>query len=255
MSKKKDQAIMSSLHLVDYSPWPVLISFNVISLFILGPSLVPGLLLTLILFQWFRDIIRESKMGHHTIKVQHGIVLGFLLFIVSEIMIFFSLFWAYFHSSLIPTPQISLVWPPLGIESVDYLSIPFLGSILLLSSGFTVTLSHFAFLQGNKVLTLGSGIITVILGSLFVFFQYLEYKYGTFTMADSVYGSVFYATTGLHGIHVILGVVFLIIQYIRIYLDHLTIEHHLGFEFSLWYYHLVDVIWILVFMIYYYWGS
>lgn len=170
-------------------------------------------------------------------------------------MIFFSLFWAYFHSSLIPTFNIGLIWPPLGIETVNYLSIPFLGSIILLSSGFTVTLSHFAFLQGNKSLALYSGIITIILGSLFVSLQVLEYYYGSFTMADSVYGSVFYATTGLHGIHVIIGVIFLVVQYLRLYLDHFTVEHHLGFECAIWYWHLIDVVWLFVFMVFYYWGG
>lgn len=143
----------------------------------------------------------------------------------------------------------------MGIEAIQFTSIPLLGSMLLLSSGFFVTLSHHAFLASNKSLCLIHGLITVILGTFFALLQLTEYSYGTFTISDSVFGSVFYMTTGLHGIHVIIGILFLIISFWRIYLDHLTLEHHLGFEFAIFYYHLVDLIWLLVFITFYWWGG
>ena len=246
---------MTTYHLVDYSPWPLLTTLSLVSLFISGPTMIGIIGLTLIQGQWFRDCRRESLSGHHTKKVQKGIFIGFLLFQISEIMIFFSLFWAYFHSALVTSNGIYNSWPPLGIESVDYLSIPLLGSIVLLSSGFFVTLSHHAFLNGNKKLTIEFGVLTIILGIIFTILQLTEYIYGTFTIADSVYGTVFYMTTGLHGIHVLAGTIFLLIQYIRIYYEDLTLEHHLAFEFSIIYWHLVDVIWLGVYLVYYWFGS
>lgn len=244
---------MSSYHIVDHSPWPLYISICLITL-ILG-SLLPLVVLLLITIVWFRDIIRESKQGFHTVVVQKGLRLSFIIFLITEIMLFFSFFWSYFHSSLSPAIGIGLIWPPVGIEAIQYTSIPLLGSLLLLSSGFFVTLSHHAFLASNKSLCLTHGFITVLLGSLFALLQLTEYSFGTFTISDSVFGSVFYMTTGLHGIHVIVGIIFLVVSYARIWYDHLTLEHHLGFEFAIFYYHLVDIIWLFVFITFYWWGS
>jgi len=134
-------------------------------------------------------------------------MLGFIIFLLSEIMIFFSIFWTYFHSSL--NPSIELVyWPPLGINSVNYLSLPLLNSVLLLSGGFIATWGHHAFLMGNKTNTLLGLIIAIILTIIFLFLQYIEYNYAEFTISDSVYGSCFFAGTGLHGIHVMMAVIF-----------------------------------------------
>lgn len=182
-------------------------------------------------------------------------MIGYILFLISELMLFFSFFWAFFHSSLSPSIELGIIWPPLGIEAINYLSIPLLGSITLLASGFFVTLSHHAFLFGNKSLSLSTGFLSLILGFFFLYLQFTEYTFGTFTIADSVFGSVFYMTTGLHALHVIIGLIFLLIQYIRLYLDHFSLEHHLGFEFAIFYWHVVDIIWLFVFMTYYWWGS
>lgn len=170
-------------------------------------------------------------------------------------MLFFSFFWAFFHSSLNPDIAISAIWPPLGIHFINPWSIPLLGSCILLFSGFVLTLSHHALLLGNKDVALLNMIITVLLGASFVYLQFNEYSFSEFTIADSVFGSVFYLTTGLHAIHVIVGVLFLAISGFRILKDQFTIEHNLGLEFSIFYYHLVDVVWLFVFATYYYWGS
>jgi cytochrome c oxidase subunit 3 len=246
---------MSSFHIVDHSPWPLYISVALTTLVLSKSLILPIITIIAILFVWFRDILRESKQGLHTIIVQKGLTLGYIIFLITEIMLFFSFFWSYFHSSLSPAVSIGLIWPPVGIEAIQFTSIPLLGSLLLLSSGFFVTLSHHAFLASNKSLCLIHGILTILLGSLFALLQLTEYSYGTFTISDSVFGSVFYMTTGLHGIHVILGILALVISYIRIFFDHLTLEHHLGFEFAIFYYHLVDIIWLFVFITFYWWGS
>lgn len=233
----------------------MLISITLVTLVVNENILVNIVLLLLIVFQWFRDIIREGKKGDHTIYVQKGLTLGYILFLVSEIMLFVSFFWAYFHSSLAPTIELGIIWPPLGIKEVNPWGIPLLGSIVLLSSGFVVTLSHHALLLGNKSLSLVHLFLTIVLGIVFLYLQYTEYHYGEFTIADSVYGSVFYMTTGLHALHVIIGTLFLIVQFVRLLNDHFTIEHHLGYEFAIFYWHLVDIVWLFVFLSYYWWGS
>jgi len=106
--------------------------------------------LALIAFLWFRDIIREAKGGFHTKIVQKGILIGFLLFLLSEIMLFFSFIWAYLHCSLAPDISLGSVWPPVGIEAINPWSLPLLGTTLLLCSGLTITLSHHALLVGDK---------------------------------------------------------------------------------------------------------
>lgn len=251
-------------HLVDVSPWPILLSFTLLSfaftivkwLHHLNPFIyVQVALILLIAYQWWRDVIREAKAGYHTKKVQKGILIGFLLFLISEVMLFASFFWAFFHSSLAPSIELGVLWPPLGINTVDTWSIPLLGSTVLVASGFILTIAHHSFLSGNKIEALWMTAFTVILGILFLYLQFNEYYYGEVTIADSVYGSIFYMTTGLHALHVIVGVIFLFISYIRIFFDHFTTEHHIGFEFAIYYWHLVDVVWLLVFIIYYWWGS
>ncbi len=252
-------------HLVDISPWPITIS---LTLFTFAINLVLWLtgtlkleiflslfLSILIAYQWWRDIIRESKAGYHTVRVQKGILLGFLLFLISEVMLFISFFWAFFHSSLVVSVELGAFWPPVGINPVNVWALPLLGSTVLLASGFILTLAHHALILGNKSLSFINMILTVIFGLFFTYIQFNEYLLGEFTLSDSVYGSVFYMTTGLHALHVIVGTLFLIICTIRIYLDQFTTEHHLGYEFSIYYWHLVDVIWLLVFLIYYWWGS
>ena len=170
-------------------------------------------------------------------------------------MLFFSLFWGYFHSSLSPAIELGGIWPPTGIKSIDPWSIPLLGSLILVSSGFTITLAHHSTRYGNKDLTLIGFFITILLGFLFVFFQITEYSLSEYTFSDSVFGSIFYLTTGLHGLHVIIGVLFLFVIFIRLILDQITIEHHLGLEFSIYYWHLVDLVWFFVFISFYWWGS
>lgn len=251
-------------HLVDVSPWPLFLSLTLLSAAMSVINWLTGestmiqlqiLLIILISYQWWRDVIRESKAGYHTIRVQRGILIGFLLFQLSEVMLFVSFFWAFFHSSLSPSIEIGCFWPPEGINAVNPWSIPLLGSTILLASGFILTLAHHSLILGDKNLTLIGMFFTIVFGFFFILLQSCEYYYGEFTIADSVYGSVFYMTTGLHALHVIVGVIFLTISLIRIYLDHYTTEHHLGLEFAIYYWHLVDVVWLLVFLIYYWWGS
>lgn len=247
---------MNPMHIVNNSPWPILVSITLMTL-MLNPNLLACVSLFLLIFQWFRDIIRESQQGFHTNQVQKGLLKGFILFLVTEIMLFLSFFWCYFHSSLTPSLELALIWPPLGIYYLDPWSLPLLLSVLLLSSGFTLTQSHNALLQGKKIQAIRNIKLTLFLGLLFLSLQFTEYINGQFDISDSVYSSIFYITTGLHALHVLGGLLFLLIQSFRLFLDHLTLEHHLSYELALFYYHLVDLVWLFLFFTYSFswWGT
>jgi len=162
-----------------------------------------------------------TYLGHHTIQVQKGLTIGVVLFIISEIFAFLSVFWAFFHSSLSPTIEIGGVWPPQGITPLDPFAIPLLNTILLLSSGAFVTYGHHALIQGNRRGAILGTLLTIIFAIIFTALQYYEYTESSFTMSDSVYGTVFYASTGLHGLHVIIGTLFILVGFIRIIKLHL----------------------------------
>uniref|UniRef100_UPI00315C669A cytochrome c oxidase subunit III n=1 Tax=Leucopaxillus giganteus TaxID=1167592 RepID=UPI00315C669A len=255
-------------HLVDPSPWPILVSFSLLNLAIGGVLYMHGFnnggtVLSLGLFLtifgsclWFRDIITEATyLGHHTKQVKSGLMIGVLLFIVSEVFAFLSVFWAFFHSSLSPAIEIGGSWPPIGITPLDPFAIPLLNTFLLLSSGAFVTYGHHALIAGNRKGAINGVFITIILAVLFTALQYFEYSEAGFTFSDGVYGSAFYASTGLHGFHVIIGTIFILVGFIRIVFYHLTPKHHQGFESSILYWHFVDVVWLFLFVAVYFWGG
>ncbi|KAK9187596.1 hypothetical protein WN944_018994 [Citrus x changshan-huyou] len=257
-----------SYHLVDPSPWPISGSLGALATTVGGVMymhsfqggatlLSLGLIFILYtMFVWWRDVLRESTLeGHHTKVVQLGLRYGFILFIVSEVMLFFAFFWAFFHSSLAPTVEIGGIWPPKGIWVLDPWEIPFLNTLILLSSGAAVTWAHHAILAGKEKRAVYALVATVLLALVFTGFQGMEYYQAPFTISDSIYGSTFYLATGFHGFHVIIGTLFLIICGIRQYLGHLTKEHHVGFEAAAWYWHFVDVVWLFLFVSIYWWGG
>lgn len=159
-------------------------------------------MLFLYMFRWFADIVIESTYeGHHTFKVQQGIRLGMCLFIVSEIMFFFSFFWAFFHCSLSPAIAIGFIWPPLGIITLDPFSLPLLNTIILLSSGVTITCAHRAIIVGERNATTNGLISTIFYGIVFTFIQIYEYNVAPFSINDGIWGSLFFMLTGFHGFH------------------------------------------------------
>nr|YP_009176322.1 cytochrome c oxidase subunit III [Megaphragma amalphitanum]ALI86571.1 cytochrome c oxidase subunit 3 [Megaphragma amalphitanum] len=253
-------------HLVTLSPWPILTSFSVMIMLIgsmywfhyfnLNLSFLGFMMLIFCLFQWWRDVVRESTyQGYHTLKVVEGIKLGMILFIVSEIFFFFSIFWCYFHMFLSPSIEIGCLWPVKNIITFNPYMIPLLNTIILLSSGVSITLSHYSLINNNKKMSLISMLITIILGLIFTFFQYLEYSEAMFTITDSVYGSIFFMATGFHGLHVLIGTIFLIVNYFRINNNNYSMIHHFGFEAAAWYWHFVDVVWLFLYLLVYYWSN
>jgi cytochrome c oxidase subunit 3 len=255
-------------HLVAPSPWPLLTAEAAFALVVSLTAFMHGYLnsttfffislfvLIMCMSLWWRDVVREGTFeGNHTAKVQLGLRLGMILFIVSEVMFFFAFFWAFYHSSLAPAIGIGGVWPPKGIETLNAFGVPFLNTVILLSSGATVTWCHHSILVGNRTESIYSLGLTLILAVIFTLCQYFEYVNANFTISDSVYGSCFYMTTGFHGFHVIVGTCFLFICLVRLYYHHFTKEHHFGFEAAAWYWHFVDVVWLFLFISVYWWGN
>nr|UJY97867.1 cytochrome c oxidase subunit III [Anastatus fulloi] len=253
-------------HLVTLSPWPLLMSFSVMILlvgvmnwfhnFSMILMLVGLILSIMIITQWWRDVIRESLFqGFHTKKVQLGMKMGMLLFIISEVLFFFSIFWCYFHMFLSPSIEIGSLWPPKNIQTFDPFKIPLLNTLILLSSGVSVTWTHYSLICSKKIEAMISLFITVILGILFSVLQYMEYLEASFSISDSVYGSIFFMSTGFHGLHVLVGTIFLLINFFRILKNNYSSSHHFGFEAAAWYWHFVDVVWLFLYMLIYFWSS
>ena len=257
-----------SYHLVNPSPWPLVGSLSVFGLAVGGVMyfhryaygeilmLASVTLVIATMAVWWRDVIREATyQGWHTLVVQKGLRMGVLLFILSEVMFFVSFFRAFFHAALAPTVELGSVWPPVGIQALNAFEVPLLNTAILLSSGATVTWSHHAIISGNRKETIVGLILTVVLGFIFTILQGLEYYEATFTIADSVYGTTFYVATGFHGLHVIIGTLFLFVMLVRIINHHMTKHHHLGYEAAILYFHFVDVVWIFLFISIYWWGG
>lgn len=253
-------------HIVDKRPWPIITSLGLIIItsgviIIFNKQeirllIIGTIIIILAMTQWWRDIIRESTyQGIHTKKVVIRIKIGIILFIISEIMFFASFFWAFFHRRLSPAIEIGITWPPKGIKPFNPISIPILNTIILLSSGVSITWAHRAIITNNKTQCKKRIILTITLGIYFTILQGIEYYEAPFSIADSVYGSSFFIATGFHGIHVILGTTFITVIIVRLIKIQFSSKHQVGFECSAWYWHFVDVIWLFLYVSIYWWGS
>nr|AAT08560.1 cytochrome c oxidase subunit III [Bipes tridactylus] len=253
-------------HMVDPSPWPLLGAIAALLMttglalwFHQGKTLVLAIGLTVLLltmFQWWRDITREATyQGQHTPKVQKGLRYGMVLFITSEVFFFLGFFWAFYHSSLAPTPDLGGQWPPVGIMPLNPMEVPLLNTAVLLASGVTVTWAHHAIMTNSRTDTVLGLTMTTLLGMYFTALQMMEYYEAPFTISDGVYGSTFFVATGFHGLHVIIGSSFLLVCLTRQLNYHFTRTHHFGFEAAAWYWHFVDVVWLFLYISIYWWGS
>jgi len=255
-------------HLVDPSPWPLTAS-TALLLVTTGSAMTfhgysgSGFMVTFgfsllffTMYVWWRDIVREGTFeGQHTSIVQRGLRYGMILFIISEVMFFFGFFWAFFSAARAPTPAIGSVWPPKGIEVLSAWEVPFLNTVILLSSGASVTWAHHAIVAGDRDQAIRGLLVTVGLAIAFTALQVFEYVTAGFTISDSVYGSTFFMATGFHGFHVFVGTTFLAVCLARLVQNHFTRTHHFGFEAAAWYWHFVDVVWLFLFVSIYWWGG
>nr|YP_010878965.1 cytochrome c oxidase subunit III [Batracomorphus extentus]WHE42617.1 cytochrome c oxidase subunit 3 [Batracomorphus extentus] len=252
-------------HMVNNSPWPILTSFSLMSMTISSvmwmhknnvyTMILSMIMIMLVSWQWWRDIIRESTFqGMHNKKIIKLMKWGMMMFILSEIMFFISFFWTFFHMSLSPSAEIGLNWPPMGIKPMKPMNIPLLNTVILMSSGVSITLAHNFILNKMFNKTIKSMTITILLGIYFSMIQLYEYMECSFSISDSVFGSTFFLMTGFHGIHVIVGTMFLLVSTIRMKSLHFSQSHMVGFEASAWYWHFVDVVWLMLYISVYWWG-
>jgi cytochrome c oxidase subunit III len=220
-------------------------------------------------FAWWGDVIKESRQGDHTAIVDIGLRYGMILFIASEVMFFVAWFWIFFEMAIfhrlradwyIPTwepatAQAWASWPPPHVETFDPFHLPLLNTLILLTSGTTVTWAHHAMTQGDRNGARNGLILTVLLGAVFTFVQFgLEYPHAGFAYGNmgeqtnaTLYGASFFMATGFHGVHVIIGTIFLLVCLIRLMAGQMTPQKHFGLEAAAWYWHFVDVVWLFLF--------
>lgn len=260
-----------NFHIVPFSYYPLFVSIAVLNLVLMLCEMfhnnycsVFGLVvrsycvyvLVRLILCWLDDISLESmQVSNHTDKVRIGLRLGMVLFIVTEIMFFFSFFWSYFHSALSPSIMIGSLWPTVGLKGFIYYGIPLYNTILLVSSGSFLTLSHHLLLVKNYEESLINIYISIGLGIVFVFCQLIEYYNLDFSINDSIYGSVFFMVTGFHGFHVFLGLIMLSKVSILMEQNFFNFKQHVGYECAAWYWHFVDVVWLFLYVWFYVWGS
>ena len=255
--------LFHSFHIVTISPWPLLCGISalyIISSFVLFfktsayfSIYFSSFIVLVFSFLWWRDVTREGAfVGDHTNKVQDGLKWGMGLFIFREVLFFMAWFWAFFHHRIVPTHDIGIVWPPVSVVPFNPFRIPLLNTAILLSSGVFVTWAHHNILFSKDIKI--PLIITILLGAVFTFFQIFEYKRRGFSIRDSTYGTTFFVSTGFHGVHVLVGSLFLLVCLYRVFKNHFVYNHHIGLEFSIWYWHFVDVVWLFLFSFIYWWG-
>ncbi len=267
-----------SYHLVDPSPWPAVGAFGALvtafGLIFYMHDVTPWVLvigaaiLVYTMIGWWRDVVDEGEVrGDHTPVVQIGLRYGMVLFIASEVMFFLAWFWAFFDASLYPGGSENSMemigraeytggqWPPTSVTPFNPWSLPFLNTIILLTSGTTVTWAHHALKEGDRRNLIFGLWLTILLGVAFTGVQAYEYVHASFTMDGGIFGSTFFMATGFHGAHVIIGTCFLTVCLIRAYKGHFKPDHHFGFEAAAWYWHFVDVVWLFLFTFVYWWAS
>ena len=244
-------------------------------------SLMFGLLWwAFVLQQWFREAIRESETGLYSARIDTSFRWSMSWFIFSEVMFFGAFFGALYWTRVHSVPNLgsidnALLWPdfkaawpssvagatasPAGtIEPFGTMGpfwLPTINTALLLTSGITLTIAHHALRAGQRGKTIAFMWLTVLLGVTFLFVQGYEYHHAyaelNLKLSSGVYGSTFFMLTGFHGFHVTLGVTMLIVILFRCVAGHFKPDHHFGFEAVSWYWHFVDVVWLLLFVFVY----
>ncbi|XDA97440.1 cytochrome c oxidase subunit 3 [Sulfitobacter sp. LCG007] len=221
-----------------------------------------GLALTLyVMFAWWSEVVAESHVGDHTPVVRLGLRYGFILFIMSEVMFFAAWFWAFFKQAIYPMNDFkgSEYTPPEFIP-VDAFHLPLINTLILLLSGCAVTWAHHALVHENNRKDLINGLaISIVLGVCFTALQAYEYwlllTHDDWTFGGDIFFSAFFMATGFHGMHVVIGTIFLFICWLRAMRGDFTPKQHVGFEAAAWYWHFVDVVWLFLFFAVYMWGS
>ncbi|HYG13627.1 MAG TPA: cytochrome c oxidase subunit 3 [Methylophilaceae bacterium] len=239
-----------------------------------GYILLAGVaVLAFMLFGWFGSVIRESEGELLNQQVGKSFRLAMSWFIFSEVMFFAIFFGALFYARVLSVPWLSegdtmnMLWPNYGggwptsgpggkpFETIGAWGIPAINTLILLSSGVTLTWAHWGLLKNKRSQLILGLFLTVALGITFIALQALEYHHAYtelgLTLGAGIYGATFFMLTGFHGFHVTLGTLMLIVILMRSIKGHFTPENHFGFEGVAWYWHFVDVVWLLLFIFVY----
>ena len=237
-------------------------------------------LVVFILQQWFRVAIGESESGLYSDRIDVSLRWSMSWFIFSEVMFFGAffgaLFWTRVHAlpnlgsleNAVLWPDFKAVWPSSGVgvtgspagivepfTTMGPWPIPTINTLLLLTSGVTLTIAHHALIAGQRAKTIGFMWLTVLLGATFLGFQGYEYAHAyselNLKLSSGAYGSTFYMLTGFHGFHVFIGTLMLLFITIRLMKGHFTPQRHFGFEGAAWYWHFVDVVWLGLYIVVY----
>jgi len=239
------------------------------------------------LFGWFGQVIDESEAGKYDAQVDTSFRMGMMWFIFSEVMFFAAFFGALFYARQLAGPWLAgegnnamthallwsdftFNWPMLDMPGDKSLAgaefaqpsgvigawgVPFYNTLILLTSGLTVTWAHHALKKGNRQQLIIGLALTVALGFLFVFLQaeeYIEaYTQLNLKLSSGIYGSTFFMLTGFHGLHVTIGAIMLTVMLVRSIKGHFSEKHHFAFEAAAWYWHFVDVVWLGLFVVVY----
>jgi len=285
----------SKYYLPHGSPWPIIGSVALFSLMMGAVSwlndwapgwiMLPGLLLLFgMFFGWFSTVISENQHGVYNQTVDRSFRMGMMWFIFSEVMFFAAFFGALFYARRLAVPwlggegvkvlnrlflwpQFNPGWPTNGpqhigprangtFDVIPAFGIPALNTIILLTSGLTVTIAHHALRARNRTVLKIFLALTFLLGFTFVSLQVHEYGEAYrelgLRLSTGIYGSTFFMLTGFHGLHVTIGAIMLVIIWLRTLRGHFTPTHHFAFEAVSWYWHFVDVVWLGLF-IFVYW--
>jgi len=243
---------------VSYGPWLCLIG---------------ALFLLVMLFGWFGDVVAESEGGRYNRQVDAGFRWGMSWFIFSEVMFFASFFGALFYARNLSVPWLgdiqhkllwpdfSATWPTAGPIAEKFTpmtasGIPAINTAILLLSGVWITFAHHALRANHRGRLIGWLGLTIVFGVLFLFLQGYEYHHAytelNLKLTSGIYGTTFFMLTGFHGFHVTLGCIMLATIWVRCVKGHFRPDHHFGFEGVAWYWHFVDVVWLLLFVLVYF---
>jgi cytochrome c oxidase subunit 3 len=240
-----------------------------------GPVFFIGLaLIAFMMFGWFSTVIRENLQGMVSKQLDISFRMGMGWFIVSEVMFFAAFFGALDYARVVSVPWLAgagnnlethlLLWPDFAdtwplfrtpggtmTEAMGPWGLPFVNTVILVTSSFTVTFAHWALKKRKRAGLAVWLFITVTLGVTFLTFQVVEYKHAFdelgLSLGSGIYGSTFFMLTGFHGMHVTLGTIMLIVMFLRVLKGHFTPENHFAFEATSWYWHFVDVVWLFLF--------
>ena len=269
-----------SYYLPGPSFWPLISS---ISLFLLAggftmmlnkvtlgkPIFIAGVIsLAYLLFGWFKEVVGESVSKYYNKQVDLSFRWGMGFFIFSEVMFFFGFFGALFYARNVSVPWLAdakLLWPNFvagwptsgpgiteAFTSMGPWGLPAINTLILLTSGATLTVAHWGLMKNKRTQLKIGLVLTILLGSIFLYLQMHEYSEAGFTIKTGIYGATFYMLTGFHGLHVTMGTIMLAIILFRVMKGHFDSHDHFGFEAVAWYWHFVDVVWLFLF-IFVYW--